>query len=137
MPAADAPGNSYFNSALAVLRIFSERTIGLLRGSLQSLKEFRIKMKTQADLSRCFEHIASCIVLHNMLIRNVGADSEYFEESLIELKECLSDVKTPLSESTALREQFRVKIKSICLNKLGFPDQQQYSGENELSEPCI
>ena len=120
MPAAAASGNHAFNNALSTLRIIVEHCIGLLKGRFQSLKELRIRVLKKEDLVKCCEHIISCIVLHNMLIRN-GSDGRCFEEYANDQEDdSIRSSEQIISYSSSKEgENVRTYIKELCLEHLG------------------
>ena len=65
------------------------------------------------------EHINSCIVLRNMLLRNGGANDKYLEDD-IEDERDIYEVGFYSEESLSDGERFRIQIKAVCLDRLGF-----------------
>jgi hypothetical protein len=67
------------------VRIRSEHTIGLLKGTFQSLKELRIQISDKKKHLELILWVRCCIILHNLIIRieeGTGIDSEWREATI-------------------------------------------------------
>jgi hypothetical protein len=67
------------------VRICSEHTIGLLKGTFQSLKELRIQISDKKKHLELILWVRCCIILHNLIIQieeGTGIDSEWREETI-------------------------------------------------------
>ncbi|KAF9118419.1 hypothetical protein BG015_006620, partial [Linnemannia schmuckeri] len=79
---------SRFNVAHASARVKIEHAFGLLKGKFKSLKELRVDIDTQKDMTDAGRHIMVCVILHNITrlrsLRDAG-DDLIREEPLIRL----------------------------------------------------
>jgi hypothetical protein len=67
------------------VRIRSEHTIGLLKGTFQSLKELRFQISDKKKHLELILWVRCCIILHNLIIRieeGTGVDNEWREATI-------------------------------------------------------
>lgn len=65
-----------FNYYLAMVRVRSEHTIGLLKGRFQSLRELRLLLSSDDNHDWIVVWIRCCIILHNMIIDIEGENED-------------------------------------------------------------
>ena len=99
-PAQEMPNDrERFNTKLAKARIYSEHTIGILKGRFQWLKEIGMLVtEEKKSMVRILKYIDCCIILHNLLVANVltGEESQWINQ------DDASDLDDPMRAPTAL-----------------------------------
>jgi len=68
--------NKNFDWQLARLRVISEHTFGIVKGSWASLKELRVPIGSEADFIAAMEWVLACFVLHNVCNSTNDGDVE-------------------------------------------------------------
>ena len=67
-----------FNTTLSKPRVTSEHTIGILKARFPFLRSIRLRIDEEKEsMRRVIRYIATCVILHNILI---GFDDEYDPE---------------------------------------------------------
>ena len=70
-----------FNDKHHKVRIKSEHCIGLLKNRFPSLSDLPNKIKSKKDMEAIIEHVESCAVLHNLLVKNSTYPEEWLNKT--------------------------------------------------------
>lgn len=103
--------NAQFNGLLASLRIYSEHTIGILKGRWKSLTGLRILLRKRENLVKVCNHIVACCVLHNLM--HISGDS--WDDMSIDASD---DDTNEISVAAAIEQdgaEKREEVKMQCL----------------------
>jgi hypothetical protein len=126
-PVREDSDNAAFNYHLSTIRIFSEHTIGYLKGRFQSLKELRVQIHTKEDFIYATCWINTCIALHAFCQADeVDEQSDFIEDGVAHEREQRRDERrAPAVEQRREREvtladgrQRREELKNVLVREL-------------------
>ena len=116
-PNSLVPHNQLFNELFSSARVKIEHVNGVLKGRWAILKGIPTQVKTNKDFKRVNEHIVTCLILHNILLKlndeweddenNVDDDEEEDQEIIMAASR---------NETDEGAKQLRILVQNSCLN---------------------
>ena len=104
------------NKTIAKPRVLSEHGIGMLKARFPFLRSIRFRVtEKKASMKRVIRYIATCVILHNLLI-GFGDEYELLDEDLSDIDE-ENELNKPLPDCPGRTDGRREQLKNFIVEQ--------------------